>query len=100
MNFVEGVSRTRGQCPATPPIMYFTILYEQFHDNRMGFISLSKEDIKEQLIRHLRNWDCEFTEEELETILRRGEGYADEMSKSYVAVTITEIQPGEEIDLQ
>lgn len=80
--------------------MYFTTLYDQLHGNYVGFISLSKTDIKKQLIPHLQNFDTNFTHEEIATILKEEEGYAGQADKSWVLVTIIEIQPGQEIDLE
>lgn len=79
--------------------MYFITLFESLHCNKEGFIS-SAEDIIKNLKVHLDNWDCEYSEKELQSILKNGRGYANEQSKSCVEVTIVEVQPGESIYLE
>ena len=75
--------------------MYVTTLIDNFHGNRESFISLSKEDVKIHLVSHLENWDCEYSKEELETILKNGYGTANKESKSCIEVEIVEVRPGE-----
>jgi hypothetical protein len=79
--------------------MFFTIIIDHFHGNKEGFISLSIDDVRTHLIAHLDNWDSQYSEAELAYILEARHGFADEGSKANVEVTITEVQPGERIDL-
>lgn len=79
--------------------MYLVVLKEDFHGNKEGFISLSRGDIWDQLKSHLENWDVPFTPDDLLSCLEKGSGTFNEHSKTYVEVTITEIQPGEAFDL-
>jgi len=79
--------------------MFLITLFEDFHGNREGFISLTKEDIWDHLVTHLTNWDVPYTLDELETTIRKKHGYLNEHSKSCVTVRIIEIQPGQGFDL-
>ena len=80
--------------------MYFTIRYDSFHGNKLGFVTLEEKDLKDHLLDHLDNWDVEYTENEIEYILKNHVGHAAyETSKAYVEVQIYKIKPGERIDL-
>ncbi len=80
--------------------MFFTILYEGFHGNKIGFVTLEEKDLKTHLLDHLDNWDVDYTEEEIEYILKNHVGHAAyETSKAYVEVQIYKISPGKSIDL-
>lgn len=79
--------------------MYLITIFDNFHGNREGFISLSKQDIWNHLVARLDNWDVAYTLDELETAVRKGHGHLNEHSKSYVTVRIVEIEPGQGFDL-
>ena len=100
MNFDDDIFWTGVRFPASPPNqMYLITLTDNFHGNKEGFISLTKEDIWDHLVAHLNNWDVQYTIEELDTVIRKRYGYLNEHSKSYVTVKITEIEPGQGFDL-
>jgi hypothetical protein len=75
--------------------MYVTTLIDNFHGNRESWVSLSKEDVRTHLISHLENWDCDYSQKELESILEKGIGTADEKSKTCLEIEIVEVNPGE-----
>lgn len=79
--------------------MYLITIFESFRGNREGFISLTKEDIWDHLVKHLDNWDVPYTIDELDTVIRKGYGDMNQHSKSYITVRIVEIQPGQSFDL-
>ena len=80
--------------------MFLTIMYDGFHGNKMAFVSMEEKDIESHLREHLENWDIEYTEDELEYILKNYVGHAAyETSKAYVEVHIHKITPGKRIDL-
>jgi hypothetical protein len=80
--------------------MYLTIISESLHGNKEGWISDSIKDVKIDLIKHLKNWDCEYSESELSIILERGWGLAGEKNKSCVDVEISPIKFGEAFVLE
>jgi hypothetical protein len=79
--------------------MYLTTLKDCFHSTTSGFISISMKDVELHLAKHLNNWDCEYTEEEFESIIKNMHGLADQMSKRYVEVWIKKIKSGETFDI-
>lgn len=92
----------RGSTPLISTIgnkMYLTTIIDNFHGNKSAFISSSMEEVKTHLIKFLENWDCEYTEDELATILEEKQGIADANSKSYLEVTIEKIEMNKAFDL-
>lgn len=79
--------------------MYFVIIREDWHANKEGFIALSLEDMKVALKEHLDNWGVEYTEEQLQKTIDDKHGLFDQDHKRYVEVEISEVSPGERIDL-
>lgn len=80
--------------------MWLTVISERLHGNKEGWISDSIKDVKKDLINHLENWGCEYTEEELSYILKHGQGIANEQQNSCVDVKISPIQFGQGFDLE
>lgn len=79
--------------------MFFVTISEDFHGNKEGFVSLDYLDIKKHLKAALDNWDAEYTDDQLDLIIEKGRGFVNENSKADVEISITEIEPGERIDL-
>jgi hypothetical protein len=79
--------------------MYLTTVIDNMHGNRRGCISLSMGDVEMHLAAILENWDCDYTEEEFQSIIKNMRGFANEDSKSYIEVWIKKILPGDTFDL-
>jgi hypothetical protein len=70
--------------------MFVTKLTDSFHGNIELFISPSIEEVKSHLIIRLGNWDCDYTENEITSIIANKKGSANSID-----VEIFQIEFGE-----
>ena len=80
--------------------MYLSILSEPLHGNREGFISRDIQEVKTHLKEIMFTLVDEVPIEQINFIVDKRHGFIDEQHKSYLEITVKEIELGETFSLE